>query len=79
MVDLVDEEMGEDGTDRLAIGDAVVAIDRHDAVEIGLGQRVAEGDQLAVDRRLSGGKVDCAGEENIIFFDLPPLPFRSAR
>ena len=73
MMNLMHEEVVEDGADLLAIGDAVVAIDRNYAVKVGLGQGVAEGDQLAVGRGLGGGEVDCAGERDFVLLDLSSL------
>ena len=65
VVDLVLEEVGEDGVDALARAAVGVADDLDAAVEVGGGQAVAEGDQPAVGGGLRGAQRGGLGEVGV--------------
>jgi len=57
MVDLMEEQVAEDGGHRLPVIDAVVAVDRDDAAKLQRAQVVTEGNQPPVDLEL--GRAEC--------------------
>ena len=69
VVDLVLEEMGEDGVDPL--GDRPAAVGRNPAVEVGAREPVAEGDEPGVGRALRCGEGDGFGVVGRVGEDRP--------